>query len=159
MEETNRDAGRNEMSTKLLPHADITVTDDELKTVRRQVGSGRTDLAGFAAVMSDGDVRPLAPEFSSLIEKVVNALATNGSVSIGTLPEELTSNTAADVIGVSRPTLLKFAKAGEISAFKVGSHTRFRRDDVLKFRAKREQDRRQAITELLDLEDQLDSFD
>jgi len=142
----------------MLPRTDILVTEAELSTVRREVEEGPVALSGFAAVMANGDVRLLPPELSALIQRAVQALATNGSVSIGSLPEELTSNTAADVLGVSRPTLLKLAKSGQVASFKVGSHTRFQRDDVLEFKARREQERRRALSELLDLEDQLDEY-
>jgi excisionase family DNA binding protein len=93
---------------------------------------------------------------SKIIDLAFHALAANGSVSVATLPEELTSNTAADVLGVSRPTLLKMAKDEQIPSFKVGTHRRFKRDDVLAFKSQREQSRRTAMQELLDIEDQLE---
>lgn len=82
-------------------------------------------------------------------------IAAEGEVVIGRVPEELTSTVAADMLGVSRPTLLRWSREGVIPSFKVGSHTRFRRKDVITFRAARERERRQAFEELraLDLDD------
>lgn len=146
------------MTATILNRADVLVTKDDLNTVRHEVDSTPAGLVGFAAVMSDGTARALPPELSKIIDKAFRALAANGSVIVGTMPDELTSNTAADVLGISRPTLLKLAKADEIESFKVGSHTRFKREAVTAFKAQREAARRVAMDELLALEDQLDSF-
>ncbi|MFC8304940.1 helix-turn-helix domain-containing protein [Specibacter sp. NPDC057265] len=146
------------MTTTILNRADVLVTEDDLNTVRHEVDSAPAGLVGFAAVMSDGTSRALPLELSKIIEKAFRALAANGSVSVGTMPDELTSNTAADVLGISRPTLLKLAKAGKLASFKVGSHTRFKREAVVAFRAQREADRHVAMDDLLALEDKLDSF-
>ena len=144
--------------TATLARADVLVTDEELNTLRSEVESVPLGVTGFAAVMSDGTVRQLAPELSSIIEKAFRALATNGSVTVGTLPDELTSSTAAEVLGVSRPTLLKLAKDGQVESFKVRTHTRFKRDSILAFKAKREQARRAAFVELRELEDELEGL-
>lgn len=150
--------GEKPMTAIMLTRSDVLVTAEELTTVRHEVESTPAGLAGFAAVMTDGTVRRLPPELSKIIDKAFRALAVNGSVTVGTLPDELTSNTAADVLGVSRPTLLKLAKDGEVESFKIGTHTRFKRDAVLAFKAKREEARRGALSELLELEDQLDNL-
>ena len=87
-------------------------------------------------------------------------LAENGEVSIGRVPDQLTSTAAADMLGVSRPTLLRWTREGKISSTKVGTHTRFRRDDVIEFRNARERERRQAFNALraLDAEDGYRAF-
>ncbi|MGO2542675.1 helix-turn-helix domain-containing protein [Specibacter sp. AOP5-B1-6] len=146
------------MTAPTLNRAEVLVTTEDLTTVRHEVASAPAGLAGFAAVMSDGTVRQLPPELSKIIDKAFRSLAANGSVTVGTMPDELTSNTAADVLGVSRPTLLGLARAGDIESFKVGTHTRFKREAVMELKAKREAARRVAMNELLELEDQLDSF-
>lgn len=146
------------MTASILIRTDVLVTTEDLTTVRHEVDAAPTGLAGFAAIMSDGTVRKLPPELSKIIDQAFRALAANGSVTVGTMPDELTSNAAADVLGISRPTLLKLAKAGELESFKVGSHTRFKREVVTAFEAQREAARRVDMDELLTLEDQLDSF-
>ncbi|MGR6902675.1 helix-turn-helix domain-containing protein [Glutamicibacter creatinolyticus] len=145
------------MSATLLRN-EVIVSSEDLTTVRREVESSPAEVKSFAAIMSNGDTRALPPELSKIIDLAFRALAANGSVTVATLPDELTSNTAAEVLGVSRPTLLKLAKNGEISSFKVGTHTRFNRDEVLAFKTKREVTRRKALVELMDIEDQLEDM-
>ena len=61
---------------------------------------------------------------------------------------------AADLLGVSRPTLMKLAREGEIDSFKVGTHTRFKRDEVLRVRDARAAKRRAAFDELRALDEE-----
>lgn len=142
--------------TSTLIKADVLVSAEDLTSVRHEIESEPAGLKGFAAVMSNGETRELSPELSKIIGQAFRALAAHGSVTVGSMPEELTSNIAADVLGVSRPTLLKLAKNGEINSFKVGTHTRFKRSDVMEFKVKREEGRRKAMEELLDIRDQLE---
>ncbi|WP_218121324.1 helix-turn-helix domain-containing protein [Actinomyces ruminicola] len=76
------------------------------------------------------------------------SIAEHGEVTIGRVPDELTSTVAADMLGVSRPTLLKWSRDGVIDSFKVGTHTRFCREDVVRLRYERERERRRAFEEL-----------
>jgi excisionase family DNA binding protein len=62
----------------------------------------------------------------------------------------MTTTVAADVIGVSRPTLVKMIDRGDIAAHRVGTHRRLRRDDVLAARAARRRVRQAAAQELLE---------
>ncbi|HJA38472.1 MAG TPA: helix-turn-helix domain-containing protein [Candidatus Brevibacterium intestinigallinarum] len=52
----------------------------------------------------------------------------------GELPEQLTSAAAADVLGISSPTLAKWVSERRIDASKKGTHARFKREDVLELR-------------------------
>lgn len=100
--------------------------------------------------------QPLPAGLAHIIDQVIEAVAGGRSVTIGMLPEELTTTAAADVLGVSRPTLMKMITSGEVAAHKVGSHHRLRRDDVLVAKKARLIRQRQALEELRRLEDELD---
>lgn len=55
------------------------------------------------------------------------------SVSVSRPSEALTITEAAEYLGISRPTLMKRIREGEIDHFKVGSHTRLHREDVVAY--------------------------
>ena len=88
-----------------------------------------------------------------LLQQVLEAVAAGREISISTVPVELTTSTAADLIGVSRPTLMKMVARGELSAHKVGSHTRLTSRDVFEFIRARQDRRRTAFDQLRDLLD------
>lgn len=86
------------------------------------------------------------------MDRTLLSLVANGEVAVARMPDELSSSTAADILGVSRPTLMKWAKEGKIPSFKVGTHTRFRRDEVLELKRLRAKNRSDAFDELREFE-------
>ncbi|NMD47806.1 MAG: hypothetical protein GYA85_13720 [Propionibacterium sp.] len=65
------------------------------------------------------------------------------------------SDHCSNLLGDSRPTLIKRIESGELPSTMVGSHHRLRTNDVLALRRMRLEQRRSAALELLDLEDKL----
>lgn len=98
----------------------------------------------------------LPREIAGLLSRALKIIAAGGSVTLGSLPEQLSTTVAADVLGVSRTTLMKLVRENALPHEKVGSHTRLHRDDVLDLKAKRIQKQRAALRELIELEDSLD---
>jgi excisionase family DNA binding protein len=84
------------------------------------------------------------------------SVAGGATVSIGALPEELTTTVAAKQLGVSRPTLMRMIQGGEIESRLAGTHHRVRTADVLAVKRARLERQRKAFDELRELEDQLD---
>lgn len=98
-------------------------------------------------------------ELTALLGKVVEAMGRGATVTIGTLPKELTTTTAAKMLGISRPTLMQLISKNELPAHKVGSHTRVLTEDVHKYRDARAAVRRQGLDGLRALEDELGAED
>lgn len=147
------------MIVTTLPQERISVEAHTLEEVEEV---GRTDLRDSTLVLrlADGEERVLSDTLQQLVVTALKSLAGRGRVTLEQLPEELTSTVAAEILGVSRPTLLKWAKNGEIDSHKVGSHTRFTRDEVFTKKQQRVRDRRAAFSELraldADFEDALE---
>lgn len=99
-------------------------------------------------VLEDGQRIPLTDQLTQLFTQVINGVA-NGPLSIQMLPQELTTTFAADMLGVSRPTLMKWVRAGDLPAHQVGSHTRLFTKDVIEFRKVLSQRREDAFRDLL----------
>lgn len=130
-----------------------TETVDEARST-----AARADLttSALALVHPDGTQAPLPAELQSVLLTAISSLAQNGSVTIARMPEELTSTVAADILGVSRPTLMKWVEDGTITSHKVGTHSRFDRKDVLALRDRRRASQRKALDELRALDEELD---
>ena len=110
----------------------------------------------------DGGVEPvivggvvLGDEIQSLLHQILAIIAEGGTVTVGSMPEVITTTVAADLLGVSRTTLMKHVRSGELPSFEVGSHTKLRRDDVLAFRRLTLRRQRDALDRLLSLEEEL----
>ena len=74
-------------------------------------------------------------------------------------PTEMTSTTAADALGVSRPTLMKLVNDGLLPSRKVGAHHRFTHADVTALAEARRADRLAAFAQLRELDDALEDHD
>src|SRR5690625_1806377 len=135
----------------------ITIGNETLKEARE---AGQEDLRNSALILrlADGNEQVLPAHLQEVLLDTLKALAGNGEVFIGKMPEELTSTVAAETLGVSRPTLMKWAQEGKIASYKVGSHSRFRREDVLALKEDRVQARRDAFAELRELDSELDEL-
>ncbi len=134
---------------------DMVLADErQLRQARQVVEALPRERESFTAAATSGEPIPLPRELSAIVSRILRVLAEGGTVTVGAMPRELTTTTAAKQLGVSRPTLMKMIRAGEIAAHKVGTHTRLRTADVLKFQQERRERRRRAFDELRDLEDQ-----
>jgi excisionase family DNA binding protein len=69
------------------------------------------------------------------------------------VPNVLTTTTAAAMLGLSRPTLMKMIADGEIPSHKVGSHHRLAAEDVLQAKCARRHRQRAAFSALRELDD------
>lgn len=109
--------------------------------------------AGALAVERDGrNAVAVPPEIGKLLQHVLDVMARGGTVTIGSVPEVLTTSAAAGILGISRPTLMKMINTGLIPSHKVGTHHRLRAEDVFAALRARRSRERAAFAELMELE-------
>lgn len=146
------------MTTTLLSNGTV-VIDEELRTQAAALVREAHDNAfrGVTVTVDDGREIRLSPDLGTFVTRVLERAA-HGAVSVMTLPDELTTTTAAELLGVSRPTLMKLVNSDRIPSKKVGSHTRIVTADVLAFRSERDAKRDAAFASLRDLDDEIDDF-
>ena len=83
------------------------------------------------------------------IQQIVHLLTQDHEAAVGAYhKEEITTQEAANLLGVSRPYFIKLLDAGKISYRRVGHFRRIRREDVEQFE-REDQARRQAGLEEL----------
>lgn len=133
-----------------------TLLATKLQTTQARETVARTGATTTARWSMSTDEQPvlLPQEISAILTQVLQALAQGRTITVGSMPEEITTTVAARQLGISRPTLMKMVGAGEIPAHKVGSHTRLKTSDVLAFKTARLERQRAAFDELLELDDE-----
>ncbi len=136
-----------------LGERDVLVTDERQQQAEKVARALPHDPQRFTVTAADGEPIELPGELSAVLSRILHGMAQGHTITIGTMPEELTTTAAAKLVGVSRPTLMKMIKDGEVPAHKVGTHTRLRTSDVLRLQQERQQSRRRAFDELRALED------
>jgi len=85
----------------------------------------------------------LPPAAAAAMEHMLETLAAGGGAAVVPMDAELTSQQAADILGVSRPTLVKLLEDGTMSFRTIGVHRRIKAADVFAYMA--EERRRQDI--------------
>ena len=108
--------------------------------------------------VSGRESQQLGDALNQVIQHVLHALANGQSIDVQVVPHDLTTTVAAQRIGISRPTLMKASRSGDLPAHKVGSHFRIRTEDADAFRKgllkKTVAQKEQALKELWELEDE-----
>lgn len=99
------------------------------------------------------DAAVVPEELGRILARILNVMADGGTVTVGSLPAELTTTAAAEQMGISRPTLMKLIRNGGIKAHKVGTHHRLKLRDVLAYKKQRLEDQRRAFDELREIEE------
>jgi len=80
-------------------------------------------------------------------------------VSIVPVETEVTTQKAAEILGCSRPHLVKLLEDGEIVYTKVGKHRRIRLEDVLKFQKQMKENQKRKIIEIMNFDEQKGLYD
>lgn len=101
-----------------------------------------------ALVDSQGTARPIPDEIFRILDQVTNALAAGEGITVVPQGMAMTTQQAADFLGISRPTLVRLLEAGDIAFEKPGRHRRVRLEDLVAYQAKFRAERRGALREL-----------
>ena len=139
-------------STRELP-----VTPD-LRAAAKSVIEEADDrsLEEVTIVLDDGQTVRLPDRLSKFIVDIIESAAAGSALTTTSMPDELTTTVAANIIGVSRPTLMKMVTRKELPSRKVGTHTRLLRDDVLRFRRARQEQRAVSVAALMEAGEDFD---
>lgn len=86
---------------------------------------------------SPGDQVELPAEIYQALRQVVNALRQGLAVTVAPVNQTLTTQQAADLLAISRPTVIKLLDEGKIPFERVGTHRRVLLRDLLRYRDER----------------------
>ena len=101
----------------------------------------------------NGEHLVLPPEVFEVLHDVVDAMAQGQALTIAPVHQRLTTQEAADLLGVSRPTVVKLLESGEIPFEQPGRHRRVRLADVLAYRERASVERRGALDRMVEIAD------
>jgi excisionase family DNA binding protein len=88
---------------------------------------------------------PLPESIHNILLQVLGYLRQGKGVSVIPVMQELTTQQAANLLGMSRPFLIELLNHGDIPFHKTGTHRRVYRKDVLDYQAKRDANRKHIL--------------
>jgi excisionase family DNA binding protein len=97
----------------------------------------------------DGSELEITDEFYSALRDVVTALSEGLAITIAPHNTMLTTQEAADLLNISRPTLVRLLTDGEIPYSMRGRHRRVLLRDILDYRERTRQERRETLDQMV----------
>lgn len=142
------------MSTAAAEVVNPVPTDaDELAKVlsfieAHEARNGALEPAFFLSGAGEHDRVELTEQLHEILKRVVHALSHGQSISILTRDQEISTQQAAEILGLSRPTVVRLIEEGELHAHVPGAVRRkLRLADVLAYREELRARRNKFITE------------
>lgn len=103
-----------------------------------------------AIVSADGSQHEIPEAMVEVLRQVAQALSTGMGVNVAPLNAILTTQEAADYLGISRPTLVRILERGEIPMERPGRHRYVRLSDLLDYQRQSRAERRRALDEMVE---------
>lgn len=132
-----------------MPSADDRQMANQLRRILAAQKAGEAALR----LRAPGDPSPvdvtLTPAMSDLFLELLRHVGSGHAVTLVPIQELLTTQQAADLLNVSRPHLIKLLGQGAMPYSLVGRHRRVRAQDVFDYKAKRDEERTQALDALM----------
>lgn len=91
--------------------------------------------------------------------EILKAMSQGKPFSLVPVATEVTTQKAAEIIGCSRPHLVKLLEEGQIEYTKVGKHRRVQFEDVMKYKKRMKRTQKQNIIDIMKSDEELGIYD
>ncbi|UZN02693.1 helix-turn-helix domain-containing protein [Cellulomonas sp. S1-8] len=152
------------MSAALAPHTYLPsdADSDEIAEVRSFLAAHArrgTDVEPRYLLVgsAEGEQVELPRPIYEALLLVAESLASGKGVTVAPESQQLTTQQAADLLGVSRPTVVRLADAGSLPSERFGNRRRIRLGDLLAYREQRRSDQYEMLaTTAIELDEEDD---
>jgi excisionase family DNA binding protein len=134
----------------------VAVTDEDRDRARRLLGALEH---GAQLVTADGPRVELPEAVVAALSDVLEATAAGDDAIVVRTPDEISTEQAAAVLGVSRPTVVRMIDSGRLPAHMVGTHRRVQLRDLLAVRDASAKRRRAALDRMVEEAEELGLYD
>ena len=122
-----------------LPESD----EGQIRELNRMLQVGSAALVG-----ADGERVRLPDAVFRLLKEIVRNMQLGRAIALVPENQQLTTQRAANLLGVSRPYLIKLLEARELPYHKAGSHRRIYLKDLREYQRRRDFERKAALDQI-----------
>lgn len=94
-----------------------------------------------------------------LLAKILKETSQGKPISIVPIATEITTQAAAELLGCSRPHLVKLLEDGEISFTRIGKHRRIKYQDLLEYKKQLKAKQRKLLIEIMKADEESGLYD
>lgn len=94
-----------------------------------------------------------------LLAKILKVTSQGKPISIIPIATEMTTQAAADLLGCSRPHLVKLLEEGEIEYTKIGKHRRVKFEDVVTYKKKMKAKQQELLIKIMNADEESGLYD
>lgn len=94
-----------------------------------------------------------------LLGDILKAMGQGKLISIVPVATEVTTQAAAEMLGCSRPHLVRLLEDGKIAFTKVGKHRRIKFDDIVMYKKQMKEHQKQHIIDIMNLDEETGLYD
>jgi excisionase family DNA binding protein len=95
----------------------------------------------------------------TLLNEILKAMSQGKPISIVPVTTAISTQKAAELLGCSRPHLVKLLEIGELNFFKVGKHRRIKFEDVVNYKQKIKAEQKRKLVEMMQNDEELGGYD
>lgn len=150
----------------------MTTTNEIKKPSKREVKLARESYSSLISAIDQlktdqaeieieetGEKIKLPVKALNLLSEILKAMSQGKPISIVPLATEVTTQNAAEILGCSRPYLVKLLEEGEIEFAKVGKHRRIKYEDVVNYKRKMKDEQKKHLIEMMHEDEDLGLYD
>ncbi len=126
-----------------MPHQPVVLPESDegqIQELHRMLQLGVPALVG-----ADGERLELPDAVYRLLKDIARNMRLGRAIVLIPENQQLTTQRAADLLGVSRPHLIKLLEAGGLPYHKAGSHRRIYLKDLIAYQERRDAERKAAL--------------
>ena len=94
-----------------------------------------------------------------LLAEILKATSQGKPISIVPIATEMTTQAAADLLGCSRPHVVKLLEEGAIDYTKVGKHRRVKFEDVMNYKKRMKVKQKELLIKIMNADEELGLYD
>ncbi|MCH5690842.1 helix-turn-helix domain-containing protein [Niabella sp. W65] len=128
---------------------------DALASVIEQLRSNNPEIE----IEETGEKIKVPLKALKFLGQMLKAMSTGKMISLVPVATEVTTQRAAEMLGCSRPHIVKLLEKGDLDFIKVGKHRRIKFEDVVQYKQKMKAEQKRHIIDIMNFDEESGLYD